>query len=283
MLIAQWCTFDTFCQLFLKRHDMNLHPSDWLLNATGAISEHASHLIMSLDGRWVAGRSILDHGVVSTTQQLGWTALILHHTLSCEQRVCNVAADWILMRRCYFVIPTACVRLKSEATPVQHNAFQKRFDLCSSVKHTFFLFFFLLTTANPECVFGLLCFFGCCVQPFSWIQFHRVGGWWCFLAAGVRGLDPPSVVCWCVWLLPCRVFTALLQASAQACTNSNSRKDANQCAHSLIILSPNCEEGLLIWSYATWKIAPSQHTVLKQRHPRSSCSQLQRVWKELPV
>lgn len=147
-----------FFQLFLKRHYVNLHCSDWLLNATGAVSEHVSRLIMSLDGRWVASISILNHGVVSTTQQLGWTALILHHTLSCKQSVCNVAADWILMRRCYFVIPTACARLKSEATPVQHNAFQKRFDLCSSVKHTFFLLVFLLMTVNPECVFCLLCF-----------------------------------------------------------------------------------------------------------------------------
>lgn len=41
------------------------------------------------------------------------------------------------MRGSYFVIPTAAVRLESEATPVQHNAFQKRFDLCSSVRHVF--------------------------------------------------------------------------------------------------------------------------------------------------
>lgn len=212
------------------QHYMNLHCCDWLLTATGAVSEHVSHLIMSLDGRWVASIGILNHGVVSTTQQLGWTALILHHTLSCEPSVCNVAADWILMRRCYFVIPTACVRLKSEATPVQHNAFQKWFDLCSSVKHTFFVFFFS-HDCEPRVCFLSPVFFGCFLQPFSWIQFHRVGGWWCFLVAGVRGLDPSSVVCWCVWLLPCRVFTALVQASTQTCTNSNSRRDANQCAY----------------------------------------------------
>lgn len=285
LLIAQWCTLDTFFNFsssVITRTCIVL-TGCWM--QPERFFEHVSHLIMSLDGRWVASISILNHGVVSTAQQLGWTALILHHTLSCEQSVCNVAADWILMRRCYFVIPTACVRLKSEATPVQHNAFQKRFDLCSSVKHTWFFFFYFSLWLWTPSVFSVSCVFwllSAAVQLDSVSQ-GRGGGWWCFLVAGVRGLDPSSVVCWCVWLLPCRVFTALVQARAQTCTNSNSRKDANLCAYSLIILSPSCEEGLLIWSYATWKISPSQHTVLKQRHPRSSCSQLQRVWKELPV
>lgn len=222
----------------------------------------------------VASVSILNHGVVSTTQQLRRAAVILHHTLSCEQGVCNVAADWILMRGCYFVIPTACVRLKSEATPVQHNAFQKWFDLW----HVFFPH-----DCEPRlCFLPLLCFLAAICSCSVGFGFTGSGGWWCFLVAGMRELDPSSIVRWCVWLLPCRVLTALVQAVAQTCTNSNSHKDANRCAFSLIILSPSCKEGLLIWSYATW-IAPSQHTVLKQRHPRSSCSQLQRVWKELPV
>lgn len=174
-----------FFQLFLKRHYMNLHCSDWLLNATGAASEHVSHLIMSLDGRWVASISILNHGVVSTTQQLGWTALILHHTLSCKQSVCNVAADWILMRRCYFVIPTACVRLKSEATPVQHNAFQKRFDLCSSVKHMFLVFF--PYDCEPRVCFLSPVFFGCCSRS-AGISFTGSGGGGIFLWLACVGL-----------------------------------------------------------------------------------------------
>lgn len=137
---------------------MNLHCPDRLLNATGALSEHASHLIMSPDGRWVAGRSILNHGAVSTTQQLGWTALILHHTLSCEQRVCNVAADWILMRRCYFVIPTACVcALRVRQRLCNTMLFRNDSTSAPLLNTCFFVFFFLwLRTPNAfsvSCVF----------------------------------------------------------------------------------------------------------------------------------
>lgn len=85
-------------------------------------------------------------------------------------RVCNAAADWILMCGCYFVIPTACVHLESEATPVQHNAFQKRFDLCSSVSKRFHSWLWTLSVFSPSPVFC-----GCYLQPFSWIQFQRVG------------------------------------------------------------------------------------------------------------
>lgn len=176
------------------------------------------------------------------------------------------------MRRCYFVIPTACVLLESEATPVQHNAFQKRFDLCSSVRHTF-----SLTTVNPECVLWLL---SAAVQLDS-VSRGRGGGVFLWLACvGLIHHQSCADVCDCY-----RNLTYCHGAGQRTDMHkhSNSHKDADRRAHSLIILGPSCEEGLLIWSNATWKIAPSQHTVLKQRHPPSSCSQLQRVCKELPV
>lgn len=112
------------------------------------------------------------------------------------------------MRRCYFVIPTACVRLESEATPVQHNAFQKRFDLCSSVRHTF-----SLTTVNPECVLWLLS---------AAVQLDSVSRGWgdgVFLWLACVGLihhQSCADVCDCYHK---QVLTAMAQASAQTCTN----------------------------------------------------------------
>lgn len=119
------------------------------------------------------------------------------------------------MRGCYFVIPTTCIRLRSEATPVQHNAFQKRFDLCCSLQTDVF-------THNCESrvsFLSLMCFVAAICSRSAGFSFMG-SGWWCFLAAGMRGLDPSSVVCWCVWLLRQRVPTALVQASAQTCTNT---------------------------------------------------------------
>lgn len=123
-----------------------------------------------------------------TTQQLGWAALILHHTLSCKQSVCNVAADWILMRRCYFVIPTACARLKSEATPVQHNAFQKRFDLCSSVKHPFFFVCFFAYDCEPRVCFLSPVFLAAICSRSAGFSFTGSGGGGVFLRLACVGL-----------------------------------------------------------------------------------------------
>lgn len=126
-------------------------------------------------------------------------------------------------------------------------------------------------------------FSDCFLQPFSWIQFHGVGvvGFSCGWRAWAWSIISRALMC----VIVTATGAYCLGAGQRTDTHkhSNSHKDADRRAHSLIILGPSCEEGLLIWSNATWKIAPSQHTVLKQRHPHSSCSHLQRVWKELPV
>lgn len=125
-------------------------------------------------------------------------------------------------------------------------------------------------------------FCGFYLQLFSWIQFHgvRVVVFSCGWHAWAWSIISRALMCVIVTATGAYCLGAGQHTDMHK--HSNSHKDTNQCAYSLIILGPSCEEGLLIWSNTTWKIAPSQHTVLKQWHPHSSCSQLQRVWKKTP-
>lgn len=83
------------------------------------------------------------------------------------------------------------MRLESEATPVQHNAFQKRFDLCSSVRHVF--------CRDSEPRVCLLPLSVAAARLVAAICSHSAG--FCFTGSGVEGgfllaqmcaLDPSS-------------------------------------------------------------------------------------------